>query len=82
MVRTGEKGTVFGMEWNGRGQNKRGWYLGRNGMGEDKRKEDGIWDGKEWERTGENQVDGTGEYSRKEDSISMEWYGREQEKIR
>jgi hypothetical protein len=52
MERGREQYTVLkmatGMEWNSKGQEKRGRYMGWNGIGEDWRKEDGIWDRMKW----------------------------------
>ncbi len=77
---------VTGMEWNSKGQEKRGRYLGWNEIGEDWRKEDGIWDGMEWEGQekrgrylGWNGMGRTGE---KRTVCGMEWNGRGQKKRR
>ncbi len=63
---------VSGMEWNWRGQDKRGRYLEWNGI-EDRKKEDGFWVGMEWERTGEkrtvSRMEWNGKDRRKEDGI-------------
>jgi hypothetical protein len=46
LERAGQKRPVSGMEWY-REQKKRERFLGWNGMREDRRKEDGIWNGME-----------------------------------